>query len=66
MTENLDSLNTAISLLVRAVLLAARSSGRVRKRSVKCSAPHPGSHPQPSQRAFLCRILPLQTGPMAA
>jgi hypothetical protein len=35
MTENLDMLNAAISLLVRAALLAARFSGRVRKRSLK-------------------------------
>jgi len=35
MTENLDLLNTAVSLLFRAVLLAARFSGRVRRRSLK-------------------------------
>jgi hypothetical protein len=35
MTENLDLLNTAVSLLVRAALLAARFSGRVRRRSLK-------------------------------
>lgn len=35
MTENLDILNAAISLLVRAGLLAARFSRRVRKRSLK-------------------------------
>jgi putative transposase len=35
MTENLDILNTAVSLLIRAALLAARFSGRVRKRSLK-------------------------------
>ncbi len=35
MSENLDVLNTAISLFIRAVLLAARFSGRVRKRSLK-------------------------------
>jgi transposase InsO family protein len=35
MTENLDILNAAVSLLVRAALLAARFSGRVRKRSLK-------------------------------
>jgi len=35
MAENLDVLNAAVSLLVRAVLLAARFSGRVRRRSLK-------------------------------
>jgi hypothetical protein len=35
MGENLDVLNTAVSLLIRAVLLAARFSGRVRRRSLK-------------------------------
>jgi transposase-like protein len=35
MAENLDILNTAVSLLIRAALLAARFSGRVRKRSLK-------------------------------
>ena len=35
MAENSDLLNTAVSLLVRAVLLAARFSGRVRQRSLK-------------------------------
>ena len=35
MTENLDLLNAAVSLLVRAALLAARFSGRVRQRSLK-------------------------------
>lgn len=35
MAENLDLLNAAVSLLVRAALLAARFSGRVRKRSLK-------------------------------
>jgi hypothetical protein len=35
MAENLDVLNTAVSLLVRAVLLAARFSGRVRRRGLK-------------------------------
>ena len=34
MTENLDLLNTAVSLLIRAALLAARFSGRVRQRSL--------------------------------
>jgi hypothetical protein len=33
MAENLDILNTAVSPLIRAALLAARFSGRVRKRS---------------------------------
>jgi hypothetical protein len=32
MAENLDILNTAVSLLIRAALLAARFSGRVRQR----------------------------------
>jgi transposase len=35
MADNLDVLNTAVSLLIRAVLLAARFSGRVRRRSPK-------------------------------
>ena len=35
MAENLDILNTGVSLLIRAVLLAARFSGRVRRRSLK-------------------------------
>jgi len=35
MAENLEVLNIAVSLLVRAVLLAARFSGRVRRRSLK-------------------------------
>jgi putative transposase len=35
MAENLDVLNTAVSLLIRAALLAARFSGRVRRRSLK-------------------------------
>lgn len=35
MADNLDVLNTAVSLLIRAVLLAARFSGRVRTRSLK-------------------------------
>jgi transposase-like protein len=35
MAENLDILNAAVSLLVRAALLAARFSGRVRQRSLK-------------------------------
>jgi len=33
--DNLDILNTAVSLLIRAVLLAARFSGRVRQRNLK-------------------------------
>ena len=32
MEEKLDILNTAISLLIRAALLAARFSGRIRQR----------------------------------
>ena len=35
MAENLDVLNTAVSLLVRAALLATRFSGRVRQRHLK-------------------------------
>lgn len=35
MAENLDVLNTAVSLLIRAVLLAGRFLGRVRSRSLK-------------------------------
>jgi len=35
MAENLDMLSAAVSLLIRAALLAARFSGRVRKRSLK-------------------------------
>jgi DNA invertase Pin-like site-specific DNA recombinase len=35
MAENLDALDTAVFLLIRAVLLAARFSGRVRRRSLK-------------------------------
>jgi transposase-like protein len=35
MAENFDILNTAVSLLIRAALLAARFSGGVRKRSLK-------------------------------
>jgi len=35
MADNLDVLNTAVSLLIRAVLLAARFSGRVRRRSLE-------------------------------
>ena len=35
MAENLDILNAAVSLLIRAALLAARFSGRVRRRSLQ-------------------------------
>jgi len=35
MADNLDVLNTAVSLLIRAALLAARFSGRVRRQSLK-------------------------------
>jgi hypothetical protein len=35
MTENLGTINAAVSLLIKAALLAARFSGRVRKRSLK-------------------------------
>ena len=34
MADNLEILNAAVSLLVRAALLAARFSGRVRQRSL--------------------------------
>ena len=34
MTENLGTINAAVSLLIKAALLAARFSGRVRKRSL--------------------------------
>jgi len=35
MAENLDLLNVGVSLLIRAALLAARFSGRVRRRSLE-------------------------------
>lgn len=35
MAENIDVLNAAVSLLIRAALLAARFSGRVRRRSLQ-------------------------------
>ncbi|MHC4122453.1 MAG: DDE-type integrase/transposase/recombinase [Planctomycetota bacterium] len=35
MTKNIDIINTAVSLVIRAAILAARFSGRVRKRSLK-------------------------------
>lgn len=35
MAENLDILNTAISLLIRAAMLAARFSGRMRRRYLR-------------------------------
>jgi hypothetical protein len=35
MTNNLDIVNVAVSLIVKAALLAARFSGRARKRSLK-------------------------------
>jgi len=35
MAENLNVVNTAVSLLIRATVLAARFSGRVRRRSLK-------------------------------
>ena len=35
MTENLGAINAAVSLLIKAALLAARFSGRVRRRSLK-------------------------------
>jgi hypothetical protein len=41
MAEKLDVFNTAVSLLIRAALLAARFAERVRKRSLKGS---PMSH----------------------
>ena len=47
MAENLDILNTAVSLLIKAALLAARFAGRVRQRYLKrlptgMSMPKPG------------------------
>jgi len=35
MADNLEIFNAAVSLLIRAALLAARFSGRVRQRSLK-------------------------------
>ena len=35
MTTNLDIINAVVSLIIKAALLAARFSGRVRKRSLK-------------------------------
>jgi hypothetical protein len=35
MTKNLDIISAAVSLIIKAALLAARFSGRVRKRSLK-------------------------------
>jgi hypothetical protein len=35
MAENLDILNAAVALLIKATLVAARFSGRVRRRSLK-------------------------------
>jgi hypothetical protein len=35
MADNLDILNTAVSLLIKAALLTARFSARVRQRSLK-------------------------------
>jgi len=35
MAKNLDIINAAVSLIIKAALLAARFSGRVRKRSLK-------------------------------
>jgi hypothetical protein len=35
MAENLDILNAAVSCVIKAALLAARFSGRVRRRSLK-------------------------------
>lgn len=35
MTTNLDIINAAVLLIIKAALLAARFSGRVRKRSLK-------------------------------
>jgi hypothetical protein len=35
MTKNLDIISAAVSLIIKATLLAARFSGRVRKRSLK-------------------------------
>jgi len=73
MVENLDILNTAISLFVRAMLLAARFSGRVRKRSLKRLAamdtdaktkeiPYGSLVHPPTGRASL-QVLPPTAGP---
>ena len=35
MTNNVEIVNTAVSLIIKAALLAARFSGRARKRSLK-------------------------------
>jgi len=35
MTNNLDIVTAAVTLIIKAALLAARFSGRVRKRSLK-------------------------------
>ncbi len=35
MTQNIDIINAAVKLIVKATILAARFSGRVRKRSLK-------------------------------
>jgi len=40
MAENLDVLNTTVSLLIKAALLAARFSGRVRQRYLNRLANH--------------------------
>ena len=38
MTRNLDILSVAVELIIKAAILAARFSGRVRRRSLKCLA----------------------------
>jgi len=45
MADNLDVLNTAVSLLIRAARIAAPFSGRVRQRYLKRLAGHPSPTP---------------------
>jgi len=35
MTKNIDTINVAVALIIKAAVLAARFSGRARKRSLK-------------------------------
>ncbi len=35
MTKNIDIINAAVELIIKAAILAARFSGRIRKRSLK-------------------------------
>ncbi len=36
MNKNLDIINAAVSLIIKAALLAVRFSGKARKRNLKC------------------------------